>query len=146
VQLAEAFGPVNRWYCAQAHGRPVDDPETLLVHFIRAGGAADFAARYDEAMGPLNRWYCSEFYGREVRDPETLWDYYMQSRQPGGRLHRAGRPLDPCHAVLSCAGSATGAVRASLSQDFIVDPAHATRVIFRPSRRLAVRVSFSGSC
>lgn len=78
--MAEAFGPVNRWYCSQAHGGPVDDPERLLSYFIRSGGAADFARRYDEAMGPLNRWYCSEFYGRDVRDPETLWNYYLSRR------------------------------------------------------------------
>ena len=76
-QLDEAFGPVNRWYCSKAHGRPVDDPNLLLTHFIKSGGAADFAARYDAAMAPLNRWYCSEFHRREVRDPETLWNYYM---------------------------------------------------------------------
>ena len=76
-QLAEALGPVNRWYCSQAFGRPVDDPDALLVYFIKSGGAADFAARYDAAMGPLNRWYCSEFYGREITDPNILWNYYM---------------------------------------------------------------------
>ncbi|CAA9409776.1 MAG: hypothetical protein AVDCRST_MAG64-2240 [uncultured Phycisphaerae bacterium] len=81
-QLAEAFGPVNRWFCAQAYGRPVDDPETLLVYFIRSGGAADFAARFDAAMGPLNRWYCSEFHGRDIRDPEILWNYYMNCGAP----------------------------------------------------------------
>jgi hypothetical protein len=79
-QLAEAFGPVNRWYCSQAHGRPIDDPETLLAHFIKSGGAADFAERYDHATGPLNRWFCSEFHGRDVRDVEMLWNYYMKYR------------------------------------------------------------------
>src|SRR5688572_3381183 len=78
-QLDEAFGPVNRWYCAQAYGRPVNEPELLLIYFIKSGGAADFASRYAEAMGPLNRWYCSEFHGRDIGDPETLWNYYMRS-------------------------------------------------------------------
>jgi hypothetical protein len=77
LQLAEAAGPVNRWYCSQAYGQPVNDRELLLSYFIKSGGAADFAARFAEAMGPLNRWYCSEYYGRDVRDPLVLWDYYM---------------------------------------------------------------------
>lgn len=81
-QLAEAFGPVNRWYCSQAYGRPVDDLETLLIYFIKSGGAADFGARYARAMGPQNRWYCSEFHGRDVSDPETLWNYYVAAGRP----------------------------------------------------------------
>jgi hypothetical protein len=87
-QLAEALGPVNRWYCSQAHRRPIDDPETLLAYFIRSGGAYDFAERFDDAMGPVNRWYCSQFYQREVRDPEVLWNYYTQ-RCSHGPSHRA---------------------------------------------------------
>jgi hypothetical protein len=77
-QLAEALGQVNRWYCSQAHGRPINDPELLLSHFIKSGGARDFARRYALAMSSANRWYCSEFYRREIRDPETLWDYFMK--------------------------------------------------------------------
>jgi hypothetical protein len=80
VQLAEALGCVNRWYCSQAHGRTIDDPETLVVHFIRSGGAADFARRFAEAMGAQNRWYCSEFHRRDVREAEVLWDYYANHR------------------------------------------------------------------
>ena len=103
-QLDEAFGPVNRWYCAQAYGRPVNEPELLLIYFIKSGGAADFASRYDDAMGPLNRWYCSEFYGRDIGDPEALWNYYMKTcacRSHGGNPH--GGP--PHHRVaLSIAG------------------------------------------
>src|SRR4051812_38926799 len=76
-QLAEAFGSENRWYCSQYHGCRIDDPDTLLVYFIKSGGASDFAVRYEQAMGPLNRWYCSEFHGRDIRDPEILWNYYM---------------------------------------------------------------------
>ena len=78
LQLAEVLGPDNRWYCSQARGRAVDDPEELLIYFIRSGGAADFAHRFVQAMGPLNRWYCSEHFGREIRDPEILWNYYMR--------------------------------------------------------------------
>ena len=76
-QLAEVVGPENRLYCSQAYGYRIDDPETLLIYFIRSGGAADFALRFEQAMGPMNRWYCSEFYGRDIQDPEILWDYYM---------------------------------------------------------------------
>lgn len=77
MQLAEALGPDNRWFCAQALGKTVDDPETLLKYFIKSGGAEDFAARFDEAMGPLNRWYCSEHYECEISSPEILWKYYI---------------------------------------------------------------------
>ena len=76
LQLAEALGPDNRWYCSQAHGKPVDDPEKLVIYFIKSGGAADFAARFEQALGPDNRWYCSEYYGYCVDDPEVLWNYY----------------------------------------------------------------------
>ncbi|HVT90300.1 MAG TPA: hypothetical protein VHD56_15720 [Tepidisphaeraceae bacterium] len=84
LQLAEALGQTNRWYCSQYHGRKIDDPETLLAYFIKNGGARDFAERYNQAMGAENRWYCSEFYQKEIRDPETLWNYFtthFQSRQ-----------------------------------------------------------------
>ena len=82
VQLADALGPVNRWYCSQAHGQPIDDPELLVIYFIRSGGAQDFANRYEQAMSALNRWYCSEFYGCDIRDPEILWNYYMNYCPP----------------------------------------------------------------
>jgi hypothetical protein len=91
VQVAEALGPLNRWYCSQAYGRPVDDPELLLTYFIKSGGAADFADRYAQATGPINRWYCSEFYRREVRDDETLWNYYV-NHCTAGLPH--GRPAE----------------------------------------------------
>jgi len=81
LQLAEAFGPVNRWFCSEAHGREIDDPETLLVYYIKSGGADDFADRYNEAMGLLNRWYCSDFNCRDIRNPEILWDYYANHAQ-----------------------------------------------------------------
>ena len=103
TQMAEAFGPVNRYYCSQAYGRPVEDPDLLLAYFIKSGGAADFACRYREAMGPLNRWYCSEFHGREVNDPETLWNYYTNSGTSRAWDSRAGKPQDES-AALSIAG------------------------------------------
>jgi hypothetical protein len=83
MQLAEAVGPVNRWYCSQAYCRRVEDPELLLVYFIKSGGAKDFGDRFEKAMGALNRWYCSEFYARDIRDPEILWDYYVNYSADG---------------------------------------------------------------
>ena len=76
MQLAEVLGPLNRWYCSQAYCQDVDDEDLLLTYYVKSGGAADFADRYDEAMDPLNRWYCSQFYRRDVREPEVLWEYY----------------------------------------------------------------------
>jgi hypothetical protein len=104
LQLAEALGPDNRWYCSQAHGRPVDDPELLLRHFVRSGGAADFARRFTEALSHSNRWFCSEFYGREIHDEEVLWSYYVRSTrlagdQAWGRRDRCTTPLTPAAAA-----------------------------------------------
>ena len=99
LQLAEALGSVNRWYCSNAYGRGVSDPETLVTYFIRSGGARDFAARYEEAMGVLNRWYCSEFYGRDVRDPEIVWGYYVNcraGRRPGETAGARGGSIAAC--------------------------------------------------
>ena len=82
LQLVEALGPVNRWYCSQAYGFPVENADRLWTYFIKSGGAEDFSDRYEEAMGAVNRWYCSEYYGREIGDPEILWHYYNDSREP----------------------------------------------------------------
>ena len=82
LQVAEAFGPTNRWFCSEAFGREIDDPELLLIYYIRSGGAADFAIRFDQAMDLLNRWYCSEFHCRDIRDPQILWDYYINHAPP----------------------------------------------------------------
>jgi hypothetical protein len=82
MQLAEALGPVNRWYCSQKCGREVINPDELLTYFVRSGGAEDFAARYVAAMSADNRWYCSQYYKRDVCDPQTLWDYYISCGQP----------------------------------------------------------------
>ncbi len=77
LQLDEALGSLNRWFCSQAHRRPVHDPEVLVCYYVKSGGAADFARRFEEAMGDDNRYFCSEFYNREIWDPEVLWEYYM---------------------------------------------------------------------
>jgi hypothetical protein len=90
LQLAEAFGPVNRWFCAEAYGREIYDKELLLSYYIKSGGAADFARRYEHALGVLNRWYCSEFYRRDIRDPEILWEYYI-NLAPARAVHRNPR-------------------------------------------------------
>ena len=102
LQMAEVLGPDNRWYCSQTHGRPVEDPETLWIYFIRSGGAADFARRYADAMSAANRWFCSEHFGYQVDDPELLWHYYM--RHAAGVM--SGRPLraNANQAELSMAG------------------------------------------
>jgi hypothetical protein len=78
VQLAEALGPENTWYCSQAYRRPVSDPCTLLTYFIKSGGAVDFDLRYRLAMSNDNKWYCSEYYGCEITDPAILWSYYKK--------------------------------------------------------------------
>ena len=87
AQLAEALGPVNRFYCAKHFSRAFDernyqDCETLWRYFIDHGGADDFAKRWDEAMGDENRWFCSQFYHHDVRDEEILWDYFLQTWKP----------------------------------------------------------------
>jgi hypothetical protein len=105
AQLAEVFGPVNRWYCSQAHGRPVEDEEALLVYFVRSGGAKDFADRFDEAMSALNRWYCSERHRRDVREPEILWNYYMTYRLAGpGQNPTRATPFEDPSEGMSIAG------------------------------------------
>jgi hypothetical protein len=81
MQLAEALGHVNRWYCSQAHRRQIDDPELLMVYFIKSGGAADFDRRFKQAIGPLNRYYCSEFHQSDIRDQKLLWDHFVQYGQ-----------------------------------------------------------------
>jgi hypothetical protein len=85
LQVAEAFGPINRWFCSEAYGREITDPELLLIYYIKSGGAADFARRFNQAMDKQNRWYCSQFHCRDVRDPVVLWEYYMN--------HTPARPL-----------------------------------------------------
>lgn len=83
LQLAEALGALNRWFCSEAYGREIDNEELLVIYYIKSGGAEDFARRYDQAMSHLNRWYCSEFYRRDIRDPGILWDYYVNHAPPG---------------------------------------------------------------
>ena len=47
-QVAEALGPTNRWFCCEKLGRHVDDADLLLTHYIKNGGAEDFAKRYQQ--------------------------------------------------------------------------------------------------
>jgi hypothetical protein len=81
VQIAEALGPVNRWFCSQFHGQSIEDPEVLWRYFVDSEGADDFAKRFAEAMSGENRWFCSQYYHREVRELPVLWDYYMLMRE-----------------------------------------------------------------
>jgi hypothetical protein len=104
LQLAEALGPINRWFCSEAFGYEVEDQETLLQYYIKSGGAADFARRWDQATGALNRWYCSEYYRRDIRDLKTLWDYYLH-HSPTARPHRESRhhvEYSPAHLHMAC--------------------------------------------
>ena len=45
MQLAEALGPVNRWYCSQFYGHEITDPDELLEYYIKHGGSESFARR-----------------------------------------------------------------------------------------------------
>ena len=45
MQLAEALGPENRWFCSEFHGREITDPDVLLSYYIKHGGAEGFAKR-----------------------------------------------------------------------------------------------------
>jgi hypothetical protein len=83
LQLAEALGDVNRWFCSEFYNRAISDPHILLEYFIRNGGAANFAHRFRQAFSDLNRYYCSEYYGRHISDPVVIWNYYMEYR--GGK-------------------------------------------------------------
>lgn len=83
VQLSEALGSTNRWFCSQRFKCDITDPNCLWEYYVRSGGAADFARRYAHAMGPQNRWYCSQFYRRDVREEKTLWEYYIKFAPPG---------------------------------------------------------------
>jgi len=104
LQLAEAFGPLNRWFCSEAYRRKIDDAETLLIYYIQSGGAEDFATRHEQAMGTLNRWYCSEFYRRDIRDPEILWDYcmrYAPARALGNDLQNESADIQTALSIAS---------------------------------------------
>jgi len=104
LQLDEAFGPLNRWFCSQAYRREITNPELLLAYYIRSGGAEDFAKRFEQAMGTLNRWYCSEFYRRDIRHPEVLWEYYMKYAPAGaaGKDPRNKRDDDRAGMNIAC--------------------------------------------
>ena len=80
AQVLEILGDDNRWFCSKFYSRPVTEPDTLARYFCENGGAADFAARWDEAMGATNRWFCSERHGYEVNDEQILWEYYTEQQ------------------------------------------------------------------
>ena len=45
LQLEEALGPVNRWYCSEFYRHEVTDPNLLVEYYIKHGGAEQFARR-----------------------------------------------------------------------------------------------------
>ena len=83
LQITEALGPVNRWYCCERIQIAFLSPDKLMEHYIRFGGARDFAFRFSGAMSELNRWYCSEFHHRDVRDQRMLFKYFMEHFRDG---------------------------------------------------------------
>ena len=87
IQLAEAVGQDNRWYCSQYFGRQIDDPEILFRYFVKSGGATDFARRYSLALATENRERCSQFYQREITDPEVLWNYFNEYARTNHHSH-----------------------------------------------------------
>ena len=82
----EVLGPTNKWFCAQAYGRKIEDEAELWKHFIQKRGAADFARRWKEAMSELNRYYCYLAHGGEIHDEVILWRHYTAhcDNGPGG--------------------------------------------------------------
>jgi hypothetical protein len=90
MQLAEALGPDNKFFCSCYFCREVTDADTLLMYFVRSGGAADFARRWNQAMSDDNRWFCSMYYNQPVRDERTLWIYYMRNRSDNRDKGKSG--------------------------------------------------------
>lgn len=67
-QLAEAFGPTNRWFCSEAHGFEVRDAELLLTHYIKNGGAEDFARRFEQGLTTTDAEHLDELVARLPRN------------------------------------------------------------------------------
>ena len=98
LQIEEALGETNRYFCCKAYNQEVRDDELLVRYYIESGGAEDFERRFRHAMSNENRWYCSEFYLREVSDPWLLWHYYMYYAplRAAGKISR----FDPAAAII----------------------------------------------
>jgi hypothetical protein len=45
LQVEEALGPVNRWYCSEFYHREITEPNTLMEYYIKHGGAEHFSRR-----------------------------------------------------------------------------------------------------
>jgi hypothetical protein len=45
MQVEEALGPVNRWYCSEHYRREITEPNILIEYYIKHGGAEHFARR-----------------------------------------------------------------------------------------------------
>jgi hypothetical protein len=54
LQLEEALGPVNRWYCSEHYHRDITDPNLLIEYYIKHGGAEQFARRRAGLAGGTN--------------------------------------------------------------------------------------------
>jgi hypothetical protein len=91
MQLAEAFGSTNRYFCSAFYDKPIRDREMLLAYFAANTGCTDFARRFKEAMSRDNRYFCSQFYQRAIDDPKILWAYYKKHSHD--RLRRVGLEL-----------------------------------------------------
>lgn len=104
LQLEEALGETNRYFCNRMCNRDVHEEEHLIRYYIESGGAADFARRWEVAMGHENRWFCSEFYLREVNDPCLLWHYFMHyvPLRASGKISRFQPPQDANDRAIAC--------------------------------------------
>jgi len=46
MQLEEAFGPDNRWFCSEHYCGEVNEPDLLLEYYIKHGGAERFRRKF----------------------------------------------------------------------------------------------------
>jgi hypothetical protein len=46
MQMREALGPDNRWFCSQYYGYEVTDENKLIAYYIKYGGAKDFYSKH----------------------------------------------------------------------------------------------------
>jgi hypothetical protein len=50
LQMVEALGDENRWYCSQYYQREITDHEILFRYYIQHGGAKNFAERFGDKL------------------------------------------------------------------------------------------------
>jgi hypothetical protein len=51
LQIEEALSPTNRWYASEKAGREINDPEYLFRHYVKSGGACNFAKKHSIKRG-----------------------------------------------------------------------------------------------